>query len=122
MKMNRVCWVVLIIVGFSWFGLAAGSNPQAPKKPVTNEYHGVKVEDDYQWLENDNDPAVKAWSDAQNQKTRAYLDKLPDRRDDRDATNSSGTRKRPRVIPGLCRGQVDCSRLNFSRRNSSRCW
>lgn len=79
MKMNRVCWVVLIIVGFSLFGLAAGANPQAPKKPVTNEYHGVKVEDDYQWLENDNDPEVKAWSDAQNRKTRAYLDKLPDR-------------------------------------------
>src|SRR5947207_445358 len=79
MKMNRVWGVVLIIVGFSLFGLAARSNPQAPKKPVTNEYHGVKVEDDYQWLENDNDPEVKAWSDAQNRKTRAYLDKLPDR-------------------------------------------
>src|ERR1044072_1307397 len=79
MKMNHVCWVVLIIAGSSLFGVAAGSNPPAPKKPVTNEYHGVKVEDDYQWLENDNDPEVKAWSDAQNRKARAYLDKLPDR-------------------------------------------
>src|SRR5437763_12148985 len=52
---------------------------QTPKKPVTNEYQGVKVEDPYQWLEKDDDPAVKAWSDAQNQRTRAYLDKLPDR-------------------------------------------
>jgi len=24
----------------------------------------VKVEDNYQWLEQDDDPAVKAWSDA----------------------------------------------------------
>jgi prolyl oligopeptidase len=52
---------------------------ETPKKPVTDEYQGVKVEDDYQWLEKDDDPAVKAWSDAQNQRTRKYLDKLPDR-------------------------------------------
>lgn len=59
--------------------MAADAPAPAPKKPVTNEYQGVKVQDDYQWLESDNDPAVKAWSDGQNQKTRAYLDKLPDR-------------------------------------------
>ena len=29
--------------------------PAAEKKPVFNEYHGTKVEDDYQWLENDDD-------------------------------------------------------------------
>jgi prolyl oligopeptidase len=52
---------------------------QTPKKPVTDEYQGVKVQDDYQWLEEDDDPAVKAWSDAQNQRTRKCLDKLPDR-------------------------------------------
>jgi len=53
---------------------------ETPKKPVTDEYQsGVKVQDDYQWLEKDDDPAVKAWSAAQNQRTRKYLDKLPDR-------------------------------------------
>ncbi|HET7228077.1 MAG TPA: hypothetical protein VFJ55_05505, partial [Chthoniobacterales bacterium] len=56
-----------------------GAGPQTPKKPVTDEYQGVTVQDDYQWLEKDDDPAVKAWSDAQNQRTRKYLDKLPDR-------------------------------------------
>src|SRR6476646_3657716 len=53
--------------------------PQTPKKPVTDEYQGVKVEDNYQWLEQDDDPAVKAWSDAQSRRTREYIDKLPDR-------------------------------------------
>jgi len=57
----------------------AGPLPQTPKKPVTDEYQGVKVEDNYQWLEQDDDPAVKAWSDAQSRRTREYLDKLPDR-------------------------------------------
>ena len=63
--------------------LLAGCNSRAevksPKKPVTNEYHGVKVKDDYQWLENASDPAVKKWSAAQNQQARAVLDKLPTR-------------------------------------------
>ncbi len=53
--------------------------PATEKKPVFNEYHGTKVEDDYQWLENDDDPAVKAWSDAENKRTRADLDSLASR-------------------------------------------
>ena len=67
-------WVVALL---NLFG--AEPLPQTPKKPVTDEYQGVKVEDNYQWLEQDNDPAVKGWSDAQNRRTRQYLDKLPDR-------------------------------------------
>jgi prolyl oligopeptidase len=58
---------------------STGPLNQTPKKPVMDEYQGVKVQDDYQWLEKDDDPAVKAWSDAQNQRTRKYLDKMPDR-------------------------------------------
>ena len=50
--------------------------PATPKRPMVDEYHGVKVTDDYRWLENWDDPAVRAWSDAQNQRTRAYLDGL----------------------------------------------
>ncbi len=53
--------------------------PAAEKKPVFNEYQGTKVEDDYHWLENDDDAAVKAWSDAENTRTRAYLDGLSGR-------------------------------------------
>src|SRR5438874_2738572 len=53
--------------------------PDTPKKPVATEYNGLTVEDPYQWLENDDDSQVKAWSSAQNQRTRQYLDKLPDR-------------------------------------------
>ena len=53
--------------------------PDTPKKPVATEYHGVTVEDSYQWLEADDDSQVKAWSDAQNQQTRKYLDSFPDR-------------------------------------------
>ena len=57
----------------------AENAPDTPKKPVTTEYHGVTVEDPYQWLEEDDDPQVKAWSDAQNQRTRKNLDSFTDR-------------------------------------------
>jgi prolyl oligopeptidase len=60
-------------------GTLAERLPDTPKKPSATEYHGVTVEDPYQWLENDEDSQVKAWSDAENQRTRKYLDSLPDR-------------------------------------------
>src|ERR1022692_4637616 len=73
-------FLLSVTYGFSLLNLsAADPNPLTPKKPVSDEYQGVKVQDDYQWLEKDDDPEVKAWSDAQNQRTRAYIDKLPDR-------------------------------------------
>ena len=81
MKANRLLFVAGLFAG----GLvvsdlpAADSAPKTPKKPVATTYQGVTVEDLYQWLEEDNDPQVKAWSGAQNQRTRQYLDKLPDR-------------------------------------------
>lgn len=51
--------------------------PKTPTVDVTDTYHGVVVKDPYRWLENGDDPKVQAWSDAQNDRTRAYLDALP---------------------------------------------
>jgi prolyl oligopeptidase len=60
-------------------GEASSTYPATAKRPVVNEYHGVKVTDDYQWLENGADPEVKAWTLEQNKKTRAYFDQAPSR-------------------------------------------
>src|SRR5206468_12200614 len=51
------------------------SLPETPKKPVTDIYHGVKVTDDYRWLEKADDPAVKKWVEAENKVTQAYFDR-----------------------------------------------
>src|SRR5438034_3630863 len=80
MSATRFLFVVGAVGGLALSQLAAAQPaPETPKKPVSIQYHGVTVEDPYQWLEQDNDSQVKAWSDAQNQRTRQYLDKLPDR-------------------------------------------
>ena len=67
---------------FSSFTVAmflAAASPTTEKKPVTDEYHGVKVVDEYRWLEESGSPAVKAWTAAQNEYLRAWLDARPDR-------------------------------------------
>lgn len=56
-----------------------GAPPPTAKRPVTDEHHGVKVTEDYRWLENADDPEVKQWTEAQNKHTRAYFSQLPGR-------------------------------------------
>jgi prolyl oligopeptidase len=51
--------------------------PRTPKKPVTAEMHGVKIADDFRWLENGDDPAVRSWSAAQTQHARQILEQCP---------------------------------------------
>jgi len=67
-----------LLTGFGQKNLIPAA-PETAKHPVTDVYHGVRVTDDYRWLENWQDPAVQQWSDAQNLRTRSYLDKLPSR-------------------------------------------
>jgi prolyl oligopeptidase len=80
MKMKRFLFLIGALFALSLDNAAAaGPDSRTPKRPVTGEYQGVKVEDPYQWLEQDDAADVKAWSDAQSTQTRAYLDKLSDR-------------------------------------------
>jgi len=80
MMTNRFLFVIGALAVTTALDLGA-AEPAAgtPKKPVSTKYQGVTVDDPYQWLEKDDEPDVKAWSDAQNQRTRQYLDQLSDR-------------------------------------------
>jgi len=53
--------------------------PVTAKTNVVDNYHGTLVPDPYRWLEDDNSPATKAWVEAQNQVTFAYLNAIPGR-------------------------------------------
>jgi prolyl oligopeptidase len=51
--------------------------PPTPKKPVVDDHQGVKITDDYRWLENAAASDVREWSKQQNARSRTYLDHLP---------------------------------------------
>jgi prolyl oligopeptidase len=73
--MLGVCAAVLAACS----GLAIAADPGAPPTKVrsaTDTYGALKIQDPYRWLEDAADPAVHTWSLAQDQRTRAYFDKL----------------------------------------------
>jgi prolyl oligopeptidase len=55
--------------------------PETRRVDQVDEQFGVKLADPYRWLENDvrSDPEVRAWVDAENAATDAYLATLPGR-------------------------------------------
>jgi prolyl oligopeptidase len=67
----------ILAVIVAWIpAFAFAAPPNAAKKPVTDAYHGVKVNDEYRLLEKWADAAVKKWSEEENTYARAYLDKI----------------------------------------------
>ena len=53
--------------------------PPTRKGEVVEDYFGTRVPDPYRWLEDDNSPETKAWVEAQNKVTFAYLAQIPER-------------------------------------------
>ena len=51
--------------------------PDTRVEVVTDQFHGVAVSENYRWLEDANNPDVKAWNHAQNTYSRSYLSGLP---------------------------------------------
>jgi prolyl oligopeptidase len=73
----RVSALSLILAGGAALAAAIPPPPQTPRDNTVDTIQGVQVADPYRWLENASDPKAHAWSDAQNARTRAYLDGLP---------------------------------------------
>jgi prolyl oligopeptidase len=53
--------------------------PKAPRADQVDDYHGTRVADPFRPLENLDAPATRAWIDAENALTHAYLDAIPER-------------------------------------------
>ncbi len=53
--------------------------PAARKSDVVDDYYGTRVPDPYRWLEDPDTPESRAWIEAQNRLTAAYLAEIPAR-------------------------------------------
>jgi prolyl oligopeptidase len=53
--------------------------PESKKVDQMDDYHGVKVADPYRWLEDLDSADTRAWVEAQNKLTFAYLNEIPAR-------------------------------------------
>lgn len=74
-----LCPLLLAAVAMADTAPTVTQPPATPVRPVTDIYFGHKVVDNYQWLENQKSPEVKAWMKAQADYTRATLDSMPGR-------------------------------------------
>ena len=68
---------VLAVTAILFSSTVSAQPPKTRLSPTTDTYHGVQVTDNYRWLEDWDDPAVKAWSGQQNAYARTVLDGLP---------------------------------------------
>ena len=59
--------------------MAANNAPETTKQPVVETLHGVKITDNYRWLEDQNSPQTREWLKAQMDFTKATLGQVPGR-------------------------------------------
>lgn len=78
MKFKKLALVVFIFfLGYSLLFSQSINYPVSKKTDQVDDYFGVKVEDPYRWLEDDNSEETKEWVKAQNEVTNNYLEKIP---------------------------------------------
>src|SRR2546423_9738336 len=85
--------VIVLVLAIPFF--AATKYPNTEKKPVTKQFGNITFRDDYAWLENASDPAVKDWVAKENALTRSILDGVPAR--DAIAAGLTKLFKAPRI-------------------------
>ncbi|MFH1279076.1 MAG: prolyl oligopeptidase family serine peptidase [Candidatus Eisenbacteria bacterium] len=68
-------FVTLSILFFAGCG-GKGGAPKAPVRTVTDTYWGVGVKDDYRYMENQEDPAVRKWAEGQDEYTARRLEEF----------------------------------------------
>ena len=91
--------------------------PESKKVDVVDDYFGTKVADPYRWLEDSKSPEVKAWAEAQNKVTFAYLDKIPYR--EKLKTRLTELYNYPRISAPFRRGDTYFFTKNDGLQNQS---
>ena len=79
MKCKFTLLIILCLVAMSAFAQTRLEYPKTKTVEQIDDYHGTKISDPYRWLEDDNSAETKAWVEAQNKVTFAYLNQIPER-------------------------------------------
>jgi prolyl oligopeptidase len=72
-------WMIVLLL---LAGCTAGQGlqyPDARKSDVVDDYHGTAVQDPYRWLEDPDAEETRAWIEAENEITDAWLKEIPQR-------------------------------------------
>ena len=83
--MERVILRTLLLLAASLLPMTTTADepkltyPPARHDAQVDDYHGEKIADPFRWLEDDNADETKAWVEAQNKVTSAFLDAVPER-------------------------------------------
>jgi prolyl oligopeptidase len=78
MQFKKLTLVVFVtLLSYSCFFNQSINYPVSKKVEQVDDYFGVKVEDSYRWLEDDNSSETNEWVKAQNEVTFNYLEKIP---------------------------------------------
>jgi prolyl oligopeptidase len=57
--------------------MSLSEKTDTPRRAISTTYHGVRVTEDYRWLEDATSEETKAWTAVQNVQTRAFLEGRP---------------------------------------------
>jgi prolyl oligopeptidase len=70
---------ILVMSGSKTEAAKPRAYPEAPRSDTVDDYHGTKVADPYRPLEDPDAPETRAWVEAENRVTGAFLEAIPER-------------------------------------------
>ena len=75
--MKQLFFALLFLFSLTVFSQESVKPEPPPQKNVTNTYHGITLNDPYQYLENLDDPSVVAWMKDNTNYANSILDNIP---------------------------------------------
>ena len=76
MQVSKTLLLILLFTSLCLNTYSQMTYPETKMVKQTDDYHGLKVEDPYRWLEDDNSAETKVWVESENKITSQYLSQI----------------------------------------------